>query len=179
QDGAPYGQEDSSRIERVEMFPSEGVLDAHGKIQVLVAAHLRGGRQEDITDRVVYHSNDLGVVRVSDDGVVSAVGPGETDVIVRTLGQTASTRVGVIARRIPNYPDTPRRNFIDEHVFAKLRKLNILPAELSSDGEFLRRVCLDVTGTLPPPHRVREFLASKDPQKRDKLIDVLLTSPEY
>ena len=43
----------------------------------------------------------------------------------------------------------------------------------------MRRVCLDLTGRLPPPDRVREFLASKDLRKREKLIDALLDSPEY
>ena len=47
------------------------------------------------------------------------------------------------------------------------------------DNQFLQRVCLDLTGRLPPPHRVREFLADKDPNKREKLIDTLLDSPEY
>src|SRR5207237_7966072 len=61
----------------------------------------------------------------------------------------------------------------------KLRSLSIVPSNPSTDAEFLRRICLDLTGTLPPPQRVREFLASKDPQKRDKLIDTLLNSPEY
>ena len=57
--------------------------------------------------------------------------------------------------------------------------MRILPSELSSDSEFLRRVCLDITGTLPPPRRAREFLASRDSQKREKLIQILLNSPEY
>src|SRR5438445_7316205 len=57
--------------------------------------------------------------------------------------------------------------------------MRILPSELSSDSEFLRRVCLDITGTLPPPQRAREFLASRDSQKREKLIQILLNSPEY
>jgi hypothetical protein len=80
---------------------------------------------------------------------------------------------------VANYPEVPRRNFIDEFIFSKLRKLNIVPSPLSSDSEFLRRVCLDVAGTLPPPNRARQFLASKDPGKREKLIETLLNSPEY
>ena len=40
-------------------------------------------------------------------------------------------------------------------------------------------MCLDLTGTLPPPQRVREFMADKDPNKRDRLIEILLNSPEY
>ncbi len=83
--------------------------------------------------------------------------------MVRAAGYAASARIGVIAAPIADYPAVPKgRNFIDRHVFAKLRKFNLIPADLSSDGEFLRRVCLDMTGTLPPLERVREFLA--DPQ---------------
>ena len=40
-------------------------------------------------------------------------------------------------------------------------------------------MCLDLTGTLPPPHRAREFVADRSPQKRDRLIDLLLDSAEY
>jgi hypothetical protein len=61
----------------------------------------------------------------------------------------------------------------------QLRKFQIVPSDVTGDSEFLRRVCLDLTGTLPPPSRVRQFLASNDPQKRDKLIEILLSSPEH
>jgi hypothetical protein len=87
--------------------------------------------------------------------------------------------VGVIEKPIAKYPKIETRNYIDQDVFAKLRRFQILPSELSSDQEFLRRVCLDLTGTLPPPQRVREFVADPDPHKRDRLIDILLNSPEY
>ncbi len=40
-------------------------------------------------------------------------------------------------------------------------------------------MCLDLTGALPPAARVREFLASRDPQKRETLIDALISSPEF
>ena len=85
----------------------------------------------------------------------------------------------MIEKPIENYPKVETRNYIDKHVFAKLRKFHIIPSLLSSDEEFLRRVCLDLTGTLPPPTRVREFLAAKNLQKRDRLIETLLNSPEY
>ena len=60
-----------------------------------------------------------------------------------------------------------------------MSRFQIPASPLSSDAEFLRRVCLDLTGTLPPPDRAREFIASRDPRKRTKLIDALLDSPEY
>ena len=180
--GAPNGEEgggESVQVVRVEVEPRELVLTPEGKHRLLVTAHLSNGRQEDITDQVRYVSNNSEVVKVDEQGQVAAVRAGETSVMVRASGYAVSARVGVVAEPIPRYPRVPRNNFIDQYVFAKLKKFHILPSELSTDAEFLRRVCLDVTGTLPPSERARDFLASKDPKKRDKLIEALLNTPQY
>jgi hypothetical protein len=52
-------------------------------------------------------------------------------------------------------------------------------APRATDSEFLRRVYLDLAGTLPAAPEVRAFLADADPKKREKLIDKLLASPGY
>src|SRR5262249_47309933 len=70
-------------------------------------------------------------------------------------------------------------NFIDDYVYDKLRRFRIPPSPRASDAEFLRRICLDLAGTLPPPERTQEFLAGRDPNKREKLIDTLIGSPEF
>jgi len=179
--GAPYGSEgsESVRVTGVEVFPKEVVIGEKGTWQLLVTAGLSNGRQEDFTSQVSYASNNPDVAKVGSDGFVEAVKRGETAILIRAAGFATSVRVGVVGSPVSDYPTVKRRNLIDEQVFAKLRRFNIVPSELSSDSEFLRRVCLDLTGTLPPPQCVREFLASKDPNKRDKLIDILLDSPEY
>ncbi len=183
QNGAPYGEDDGKApiaIEGLKAFPPDVVLDPQGKHQLLVTALLSNGRNEDVTDQATYTSNNVEVAKVNGDGMVEAVSTGETAIVIRGVGRVASARVGVIAQPIPNYPASPgSRNFVDEHVFAKLRKFNIVPSGLSGDAEFLRRVCLDLTGTLPSPNRARAFLADPDPDKRDKLIEILLASPEY
>src|SRR5207249_962753 len=66
---------------------------------------------------------------------------------------------------------------IDREVFSKLERLNMAPSALSSDAEFLRRVYLDTIGSLPEPEDVRKFLADRDPKKREKKIDELLSHP--
>ncbi|MCA1481120.1 DUF1549 domain-containing protein, partial [Bradyrhizobium sp. NBAIM08] len=119
------------------------------------------------------------MAEVSETGVVQAKKTGETHILIRTPGRTLSADVGVIDKPIAKYPTIETRNIIDEEVFGKLRRFHILPSEMSSDQEFLRRVCLDLTGTLPPPKRVREFTADKDLRKRTRLIEILLNSPEY
>ena len=72
-----------------------------------------------------------------------------------------------------------RRNFIDDHIFGKMERDGVPHARPASDIEFLRRVTLDLTGRIPAPTEVRVFLADKDPNKRDKLIDRVLDSEEY
>ena len=71
----------------------------------------------------------------------------------------------------------PEVNYIDREVFAKLRRLNIVPSDLSGDAEFLRRVTIDTIGALPTPEEVRDFLADKRPDKRARKIDELLAHP--
>ena len=78
-----------------------------------------------------------------------------------------------------NWSNPPENNYVDKHIFAKLKMLNIQPSDLCSDQEFVRRAYLDVCGVLPNPQEVQEFLASKDADKRAKLIDELLDRPEY
>ena len=180
--GAPYGEEAEKQgvtVERVEVAPKDVVLQGDGHQQLIVTATLSNGQREDFTEQVRYISNDPAVAEVSETGLVQAKKKGETSILIRTLGRTLSSDVGVIDQPIVNFPKTVSRNIIDQNVFAKLQRFQILPSDLSSDQEFLRRVCLDLTGMLPPPTRVREFVADKAPDKRDRLIDILLNSPEY
>ena len=53
------------------------------------------------------------------------------------------------------------------------------PTELADDAEFLRRIYLDLTGTIPSPEKARAFLNADDPDKRTKLIDELLTTRQH
>ncbi len=68
---------------------------------------------------------------------------------------------------------------IDTLVFSKLSELKIQPAKLCSDEAFLRRVYVDVIGTLPTMDEAAEFLDDEDPNKRNNLIDELLERDEY
>ncbi len=70
-------------------------------------------------------------------------------------------------------------NPIDDRVLAALRSRGIEPANLCSDEVFLRRVYLDVIGTLPKPPEVRAFLNDRHPNKRTALIDTLLEREEF
>jgi hypothetical protein len=176
--GAPYGN-GGPEIVRLEVIPRQIVLERERSQQLVVTAWLSDGSHEDFTRRVRYQSTAEEVVEVDEDGLVRAREPGEATVLLQAPRQAARVSLGVVSRILEEFPRETPRNFIDEEVRRKLRRLNILPSERSSDQEFLRRACLDLTGTLPPPRRVREFLDSRDPGKRDRLILNLLNSPEY
>lgn len=179
--GTPYGEEagGAAAVVKVDIFPPEMVLEMSGQHQLLVTAHLSDGSTQDLSSQVMYVPTDPQVIEVSDTGVVKPLKPGETSILIRTAGFAVSTRVGIIQEVVADYPEVKNWNFIDRFIFGKLRKFNIVPSELSSDAEFLRRICLDLAGTLPPPERTREFLSSTDPNKRNELIESLLESPEY
>src|SRR5262249_58605783 len=83
------------------------------------------------------------------------------------------------ADRIDPYPPQTANNFIDGPVLRKLQKLNVLPSEAADDAEYLRRVYLDIIGTLPTPDEARRFLNDKQPDRRARLVDELLQRPEY
>jgi len=70
-------------------------------------------------------------------------------------------------------------NAIDSLVLASLKQKGIKPANLCSDEVFIRRVYLDVIGTIPTPEEVTAFLDSREPDKRAKLIDELLAREEF
>ena len=75
----------------------------------------------------------------------------------------------------------PEYGYIDKLVDAKLKQMKILPSDLCTDAEFLRRIYLDLIGLPPEPSDIRAFLADNRPPrvKRDDLVDKLVGSPEF
>jgi len=73
----------------------------------------------------------------------------------------------------------PPATAIDRLVFARLKQLGIPPADICSDAVFVRRVHLDVVGTLPSAFEARQFLRDRTPDKRRALIDRLLERDEF
>ena len=168
-----------AQLERLEIYPAERILVGEGERQPLVVVgRLSDGATRDMTDQVRFSVADTGVVSEVSEAAVTAVGRGLTTVLARAMGKTASAQLIVVDRIGPI--DTPEpNNFIDRHIFRKLRRVGIEPYPLSSDRVFLRRVFLDAIGMLPTPADVDDFLADSRPDKRARLIDDLLERPEY
>ena len=68
---------------------------------------------------------------------------------------------------------------IDRLIESNYRKYDVAPNPVTTDAQFVRRIYLDITGTIPTYRQTRRFLGSRDEDKRSRLIDELLRSDGY
>lgn len=177
--GAPAEPPDRARVTRLRVTPAEQTVKPGETYRLRVEATFADGTAEDVTRLCSYESLDGAVATVGGDGQVTARGVGDAAIIVRFRAEPALALLVVPRPSADPFPEVKPHNFIDRHVLAKLRRLNVPPADLADDATFLRRATLDVTGELLAPKEVRAFLADKDPDKRAKKIDELLDRPGY
>ena len=179
-EGTKFEDPAASRANRIEVLPASVDLDLPGRTQqLLVLAHYPDGGTRDVTREAIFASNNSDVAEIK-DGRVTGVRRGEAAIQVRYEGSYATKEVTVMGDRAGfAWKQPPENNYIDKHVNAKLRRMKILPSELCSDAEFIRRVSLDLAGLPPQPERVRQFLADTSPDKRNQLIDELLGNRDY
>ena len=181
-EGSKYEDPRTGRANKIEILPGEIEMDLPGRSQhLLVIAQYPDGSTRDVTREAVFESNNSDVAEMI-NGVVKAVRRGEAAILVRYEGLYAARQVSVMGDRSGfQWADVAEHNFVDKHVNAKLRKMKILPSDLCSDADFVRRIYLDVTGRPPTAEQARAFLNDKvaSKEKREKLIDELLGSPDY
>ncbi|MCU0704521.1 MAG: DUF1553 domain-containing protein [Fimbriiglobus sp.] len=178
--GMPLGSDQDPVVTKVSVFPDSRVLTRQAKQQLAVYAHYSDGSVEDVTRRAQYESNDGEVAAVDGTGLVRTLAlSGQAAVMARYQGKVSTFRAVVpLGVKTPDWTFAAR-NAIDDHTARKWRELGLVPSELCSDEVFVRRAYLDLTGTLPTPKQVIDFAADKSAEKRDKLVDTLLETPEY
>lgn len=179
--GATAGDKDAPKVTSIQVTPGDRRMAMESAQQLQVTARYSDGRRIDVTHLAKFQSNAEPLATVDEFGVVtSGDSPGEAAIMASYLGH-----VDVFRAIVPQpddgsgFPQRPVLNFVDELVDAKLRKLNIHPAGLCSDSDFLRRAYLDIIGTLPTSAEARTFLADSSTDKRARLVDSLLVRKEY
>ncbi|OYV86829.1 MAG: S-layer protein, partial [Planctomycetia bacterium 21-64-5] len=179
--GMPYGKPDDPVVERIEVFPATRAMDRDSRQQLAVLAYYTDGSTEDVTHIAQYESNDGEMAEVSPAGLVHTFDlTGDVAVMARFQSQVSVFRATLpLGIEVADGSLPPRRNFIDELVFAKLKALGIPPSPVCDDATFVRRATLDIAGRLPTADEALAFVADADQQKRDKLIDRLLDSAGY
>ncbi len=178
--GALYGGA-GIRLERLDMHPAESVLKGAGSRQPLVViGRLSDGSTRDMTGEVRFSVNDEAVAAMDVGGAIVAKGPGIATVMARAMGNAATAQFIVIEEPAGvSFRHPEPANLIDEHVFRKLKSVNVEPFPVSDERTYLRRVYLDAAGVLPTPEEARRFLSDPRADKRGALIDELLGRDEY
>jgi hypothetical protein len=168
-------------LQTIEVLPGSRVLQDPARWQQLaVLARFANGAVRDVTRLTVFSSSDPAVASISNTGLVEFQQSGEIAILCRYLDVMHTVRLTFLEpKKGFQWAAPPENNYIDRHVFAKLKMLSIQPSDLCTDSEFIRRVYLDVCGILPTAEETKNFLASPEKDKRARLVDRLLERPEY
>ena len=177
-EGAMLDEPHALATTRIEIFPATAIMVRDSGQQLQVFAIDSDGTKRCVTLEAEFISNATDVAEVDSNGLVHvSTVPGEAAILARYRGAVSVARVrlpqsGVVRRPVLTNP-------IDTLVWDRFSLLGIQPSELVDDANFLRRVYLDLIGTLPTVVEVRGFLGDSSLDKREKLIDELLLRREY
>ena len=177
--GMPYGKDTDPVVTHIEVFPKERLMERDGTQQIIVVAQYSDGSSEDVTRTTTFDSNDAEMAEVSVTGLVKTSQlTGSVAVMARYQGHVGVFRATVpLGLPVENQPKP--RNYVDELVYGKLKALGLPASNQCDDATFIRRLTVDVAGRLPTLAESEAFLADKDPNKRDNLINRLLDSADY
>lgn len=178
------------QIERIELTPERQVMSTASRQQLRVTAYFSDGGSRDVTRQAVYEPNEPNIAEVGRNGLVETNDhTGLFAVMVRFGGKVATFHAAV-PQAVDEQQQTLVQSYLDELgqrldspidqlLLRQWKRLGITPSIPADDSTFIRRVSIDICGTLPTRHEVEAYVANKNPDKRARLIDRLLERPEY
>jgi Protein of unknown function (DUF1553)/Protein of unknown function (DUF1549)/Bacterial Ig-like domain (group 2) len=173
----------SPRVTKLDVFPKDPVIPTIGnKQQFAVLATYADGTVRDVTAESFIETSNGEVATVDKTGLVTTVRRGEATMLARYEGSYAASTLVVMGDRSGFAWSNPEAfNHIDELVYEKLKRVKVLPSDLCTDAEFVRRIHIDLIGIPPEPEVVKAFLDDTRPTrlKRDELVEKLVGNPDY
>jgi hypothetical protein len=171
------------RVIKIDVSPVNPTVPRAGmRQQVTVLATYSDGSVRDVTREAFIESGNIEIIEANTSGVLTTLRRGEAPVLVRYEGAYAATTIVVMGDRTGFvWEQKPQHNYIDQLVDRKLQQVKILPSDLCTDEEFVRRVHIDLTGLPPTAEQTKAFLASPGDSraKREALVDQLVGSRDY
>ncbi len=181
-EGAAEDPADTPTLVKLEVLPGRETLSLPGaRRQIAAIAHFSDGTRQDITRVAKLTSSDDDLVTVTREGRVEGRQRGDAAILVRYQHLLEAYPVTLL-RDVPGFRwDSPRaENYVDRHVYARLRLFQIPASALCTDTEFVRRAYLDLLGRIPSADEVRAFFAgAAGPGARARLVETLLSRPEF
>ncbi len=174
----------SRRMVRLDIKPTRFVVERIGtEVPIQVLAQFDDGTVQNVTQWTVLTPTDpssVSIHREGDHATAVVRRKGANLVLARFLDRVVPISLLVpMSEESVDLSGEPRHNFIDQAVLETLETLRLPVSPQASDATYLRRVRLDLTGRLPTPEEVQDFLANPSVEKRPRLVDRLLQSEEF
>lgn len=178
--GTPPPSSTAPSLIELKCEPQQTIVVAPEEhLQVKVTATFADGSSRDVTHWACYELSNLNA-EVDAGGRVSRSQFGETTLIVRYLQKQVPISVAFVeAHPDFRWSGPTELNFVDSHVFAKLKRMRINPSRPCTDSEFVRRAYLDLTGRGPNLTEAQTFVVDTAADKRSRLVDDLLARTEF
>ena len=182
--GATY--ETLRHLERIEISPQKHVIsNLENPIQLHATAYFSDGTTENVTRWTVFTPEDASAIEIDTATAVAKVRRrGRHIILARYLTEVVPIEFITPLNEVPISDETHTSSesagtSIDGEILKLLSTLRLPVSPAANDATFLRRVTLDLTGRLPAPDAVTDFLADSDADKRETLVDALLDSDEF
>jgi hypothetical protein len=170
------------QLSRLAVEPAEAtVATLPTSVPLTITAHFSDESARHVEDTAVFTAADPASTGIVADGSIRVLRPGRHTIIVRYLTEVRAIQITAPFPNAPvTAPPTGSRNWIDDEIDAALSALHLPTAPRANDATLLRRLTLDLTGRLPSPERVREYLSDKrnSQRKYEAELDRLLASDE-
>ncbi|MEQ9070987.1 MAG: DUF1549 domain-containing protein, partial [Gimesia chilikensis] len=173
--GAIGPHPDDPEINKIELSPGNRVFQQRSSLQLRVTAYFSDGTQRDVTHQSIYESNYPEIGKVDQEGLITTQSRGGVFAVMARFGEKIAVFQGVVPyhskgqQKLTGYPSEKQLSKLDQHLVAQWKKLGILPSKPVDDATFIRRVTLDICGSLPTVDEVRQYLADSRPDKRERL----------
>ncbi|MGN6544237.1 MAG: DUF1549 domain-containing protein, partial [Aureliella sp.] len=180
QAGAPRGS--PRRLTGLSVSPRRVIADAlPAEVPLEARAQFDDGSEEDVTGWTIFTATDPDAVEIAGQSPVARLTRrGQHVVMARFLGRVVPIHLIVpLSDERIDFTGEPQANFIDAEVLKTLSVLRLAVSPPADDASYLRRASLDLTGRLPDPALAEAYLSNRDPNKRTRLIDAMLSSDAF
>ncbi len=178
-------------VVRVEVIPQRATLSIQAQQRLHVRAFFSDGTARDVTRQAVYQSNEPDIAAVDREGIVRTADRRGLITVMARFGDRIATfhgaipfagnpaRTAAVQARLSALRPALAASPVDRHLLRQWELMGVAPSEAADDATFVRRVSLDICGTLPTPAEVAAYVSDTRPDKRERLVDRLLDRPEY
>ena len=185
-EGARIGDETDLKLVEIEVSPHERVLSMAQQQRLRVVANWSDGSRRDVTALAQFQSNNSELASVNPAGIVNTGNSPGTVAVMASYGGQVDIFHALIPRAESDNTEPSDENaeflvynVLDPPINRRLQQLNITPSRLCTDADFLRRVHIDIIGTLPTAEEAKAFLHSDGINKRQDLVENLLQRTEF